>query len=142
MLIRETFFVEAGDYQRAGEASATIKRKLKQLGVSGAVLRRMAVASYEAEMNLAIHSLGGRLTLEVEPPMVYLLSEDDGPGIPDVAAAMKEGFSTASEQARSMGFGAGMGLSNMKRNATSFHIQSALGEGTSIRMSFDLEEHL
>lgn len=142
MLIREEFFVEAGDYQRAGEASAAIKRTLKQLGVGGSVLRRMAIASYEAEMNLVIHSLGGTLTLMVEPPTAYLSSSDTGPGIPDIKAAMREGFSTANEQARSMGFGAGMGLTNMQRNANTFQIQSSLGEGTSIRMSFDLGEVL
>lgn len=142
MLIREEFFVEAGDYQRAGEASAAIKRTLKQLGVGGPVLRRMAVAAYEAEMNLVIHSLGGMLTLSVEPPMAYLDSKDTGPGIPDIKAAMREGFSTANEQARSLGFGAGMGLSNMQRNANSFDIQSGPGEGTSIRMTFDLERSL
>ncbi len=142
MLIREEFFVEAGDYQRAGEASAAIKRTLKQLGVSGPVLRRMAVAAYEAEMNLVIHSLGGTLMLMVEPPMAYLSSNDVGPGIPDIDEAMREGFSTANEQARSLGFGAGMGLSNMKRNASTFHIESRLGDGTSIRMAFDLGEAL
>ena len=139
MLIREEFMVAAGDYQRAGEASATIKRKLKQLGISSTVLRRMAIAAYEAEMNLVIHSLGGRLTLQVEPPRAYLSSNDDGPGIPDIEEAMREGFSTANEQARSLGFGAGMGLSNMKRNASAFHIQSQPGAGTSIRMTFDLD---
>ena len=142
MLIREEFSVEAGDYQRAGEASAAIKRTLKQLGVGGPVLRRMAIASYEAEMNLVIHSLGGTLMLEVEPPMAYLSSNDTGPGIPDIKTAMREGFSTANEQARSLGFGAGMGLTNMQRNSNTFHIQSRLGEGTSIRMSFDLGEAL
>ncbi len=138
MLIREKFLVEAGDYQRAGEASAAVKRILKQLGVGGPVLRRMAVAAYEAEMNLVIHSIGGTLTLEVEPPMAYLASSDSGPGIPDIKAAMREGFSTANEQARSLGFGAGMGLANMQRNADMFEIKSSTGEGTSIRMTFGL----
>lgn len=142
MLIREEFFVEAGDYQRAGEASAAIKRTLKQLGVGGQVLRRMAIAAYEAEMNLVIHSLGGTLTLMVEPPMAYLASDDSGPGIPDIKAAMQEGFSTANETARSLGFGAGMGLSNMQRNASTFEIKSKVGEGTSIRMAFNLGEGL
>ncbi len=142
MLFCEEYSVEAGDYQRAGEASAAIKRTLKQLGVGGPVLRRMAVASYEAEMNMVIHSLGGTLSLQVEPPMAYLTSCDTGPGIPDIEEAMREGFSTANEHARSLGFGAGMGLNNMKRNASTFHIESRLGEGTSIRMAFDLEEAL
>ncbi len=140
MLIREDFLIEAGDYQRAGEASAIIKRKLKQLGISGTVVRRMAIAAYEAEMNLVIHSLGGTLTLEVEPSVAYLSSSDEGPGIPDIDAAMREGFSTATEHARSLGFGAGMGLSNMRRNASTFQIESSQGAGTNIRMGFDLNE--
>ena len=140
MLLHEEFPIRSGDYQRAGEASAAIKRKMQQLGVSGPVLRRMAVCAYEAEMNLVIHSLGGSLILEVDPPYARLLSQDIGPGIPDIEAAMREGFSTANEEARNLGFGAGMGLSNMKRNAGTFHIESALSQGTSIRMEFDVEK--
>ncbi len=138
MRIHETYEVAAGDYQRAGEASAAIKRVLRQLGVSGPALRRMAVAAYEAEMNLVIHSLGGTLSLTVEPPVASLESVDMGPGISDIRKAMQEGFSTAGEHARSLGFGAGMGLTNMQRNAATFSIDSGLGRGTSIRMTFDL----
>ena len=127
------------DYTRAGEASADIKRRLKQLGVSSMVLRRVAVASYEVELNLVIHSRGGVLTLEVEPDRVRLVSRDVGPGIPDVELAMREGYSTANEEARSLGFGAGMGLPNMKRNADQFAIESAVGVGTTIEMSFCLQ---
>jgi len=140
VLIREIFPVEAGDYAAAGQASATIKRKLKQLGVDSGVLRRVAVASYEVELNLVIHSLGGKMTLMVDPQMVYLVSEDVGPGIPDLDKAMMEGYSTANEEARSLGFGAGMGLPNMKRNATTFEIDSQVGNGTHIRMGFALKE--
>ena len=137
-ILRHTYKVEAEDYTRAGEASADIKRKLRQLGVSAAVLRRVAVASYEVELNLVIHSLGGELTLEVEPDYVRLISRDRGPGIADVELAMREGWSTANETARSLGFGAGMGLPNMKRNADDFDITSRVGEGTAIRMGFSL----
>ena len=136
ILIRETFPVEAGDYAAAGQASATIKRKLKQLGVDSSVLRRVAVASYEVELNLVIHSMGGKMTLMLDPQMVYLVSEDVGPGIPDLEKAMMEGYSTANEEARSLGFGAGMGLPNMKRNADEFTITSEVGKGTDIRMLF------
>lgn len=139
MLIREVFPIEAGNYGAAGEASAAIKRKLKQLGIDSGVLRRVAVASYEVELNLVIHSMGGKLTLEVDPHKVRLLSQDVGPGIPDIDKAMLEGFSTANEEARSLGFGAGMGLPNMKRNASTFAITSRVGEGTSIDMSFELQ---
>ena len=131
--------VEMGDYDRAGEASADIKRKLKQLGVSATVLRRVAVASYEVELNLVIHSLGGVLTLEVAPDCVRLISADRGPGIENIDLAMREGWSTANETARSLGFGAGMGLPNMKRNADEFEIASTVGVGTTITMGFHLQ---
>ncbi|MBQ8536288.1 MAG: anti-sigma regulatory factor [Clostridia bacterium] len=138
ILIREVFPIEAGNYTAAGEVSAAIKRKLKQLGIDSGVLRRVAVASYEVELNLVIHSLGGDLTLEVSPQMVRLLSQDVGPGIPDLSKAMTEGYSTANEEARSLGFGAGMGLPNMKRNASTFELKSEVGVGTSIDMTFAL----
>ena len=138
-LIHQEYAVAAADYTRTGEASADIKRRLKQLGVSGMVLRRVAVASYEVELNLVIHSMGGVLTLEVAPEGVTLVSKDVGPGIPDVDLAMREGYSTANEEARSLGFGAGMGLPNMKRNADSFFIESTVGVGTTIKMHFSLQ---
>ncbi len=133
-----SYHVAKDDYTSAGHASADIKRQLKQIGVSGDVLRRVAVASYEVELNLVIHSLGGDLTLNVYPGLVELISSDIGPGIPDLKMAMKEGYSTASEMARSLGFGAGMGLPNMKRNADDFDIQSTVGVGTTITMGFHL----
>ena len=133
-----SYHVEKADYSSAGRVSAAIKRQLKQIGVSGDVLRRVAVASYEVELNLVIHSLGGELTLNVYPDCVQLVSSDTGPGIPDLAMAMKEGYSTANETARSMGFGAGMGLPNMKRNADDFNIESTVGVGTTITMGFHL----
>ena len=138
VIIHEVYPVESGDYTRAGEASADIKRRLKQLGVTSMVMRRVAVASYEVELNLVIHSMGGKLTLEVGTDGISLVSEDVGPGIPDIAMAMREGYSTASEEARSLGFGAGMGLPNMKRNADGFEIESEVGKGTRIAMRFNL----
>ena len=133
-----SYHVAKDDYTSAGHASADIKRQLKQIGVSGDVLRRVAVASYEVELNLVIHSLGGDLTLNVFPDCVQLITADVGPGIPDLTMAMKEGYSTANETARSLGFGAGMGLPNMKRNADDFDIQSTVGVGTTITMGFHL----
>lgn len=138
ILLEQVFPVEAGAYATAGEASTTIKRKLKQLGIDANVLRRVSVASYEVELNLVIHSMGGTLTMQVDPEMVTLISRDVGPGIPDIDKAMTEGFSTANEEARTLGFGAGMGLPNMKRNATTFDIQSQVGVGTTITMGFAL----
>ena len=137
-LIHKDYPVETADYDHAGEASADIKRQLKQLGVPATVLRRVSVASYEVELNLVIHSDGGVLTLEVTPEAVRLISADRGPGIPDLDLAMREGWSTASETARSLGFGAGMGLPNMKRNADDFNITSEVGKGTTIDMGFRL----
>lgn len=134
----DVYPVKALDYATAGDASATVKRKLKQLGVDSAILRRVAVASYEAELNLIIHSQGGSLTVHMSPSEIVLESQDVGPGIPDIDRALQEGYSTASEEARNMGFGAGMGLPNMKRNADEFYIQSELGAGTLIRMRFRL----
>ena len=120
-----------------GKRSGRIKRILKKLGVDSAVVRRVSVASYEVELNLVIHSLGGRMELTVLPEHVKLYVEDDGPGIPDIDKAMQEGFSTASDEVRMMGFGAGMGLPNMKRNADDFSISSVVGEGTKITMTFN-----
>ena len=137
-LMTNVYPVTSADYTSAGRASADIKRRLKQLGVTGDVLRRVAVASYEVELNLVIHSLGGDLTLSVYPDRVELVSSDRGPGIPDLSLAMREGWSTANDEARSLGFGAGMGLPNMKRNADDFDIQSEVGKGTVITMGFRL----
>lgn len=136
--IHTAYPVSAGDYTRAGEASADIKKRLMQLGIGSRVIRRIAVASYEVELNLVIHSLGGELILEVDENGVSLISQDVGPGIPDITLAMKEGYSTANEEARALGFGAGMGLPNMKRNADGFDIQSEMDKGTRIAMRFAL----
>ena len=137
--LMDVYDIRALDYATAGDASATIKRKLKQLGVDSTILRRIAVASYEVELNLIIHSLGGTLTLQMSPTEIKLTSKDVGPGIPDISKALQEGFSTASEEARNLGFGAGMGLPNMKRNADEFSIQSEIGRGTLIQMKFRIQ---
>lgn len=140
VLMSDAYEVHAGEFQTAGDASASIKRKLKQIGIDSAVLRRIAVASYEAELNLIIHSHGGTLTLEMAPDAISLISEDVGPGIADIGKAMQEGYSTASEEARDLGFGAGMGLPNMKRNADAFEITSEVGVGTRIQMGFSIKK--
>ena len=134
--LREEFSVAAMDFVRAGEASAQIKRLLKKLGVNSTVVRRLSIACYEAEINLVIHSQGGKLILTVGADDVTLVSSDTGPGIPDIDLAMSEGYSTASDDVRMMGFGAGMGLANMARNADRFTIESKVGEGTNIEMVF------
>ncbi len=130
--------MERGRFDTAGEASAKIKRTLKKMGVSPAIIREVAIASYELELNLVIHSLGGSLTLEITGDMLRLVCEDCGPGIPDIPLAMTEGYSTASEAVRNMGFGAGMGLPNVKRHSHVFSIQSEVGIGTVINAGYHL----
>ena len=132
------FDVEKGDFEKAGEASRKIKRSLQQLGISSKVIRHIAIAGYEGEMNISIHSDGGQIILEVDENAVTLRLEDVGPGIPNVDLAMTEGWSTASDKVREMGFGAGMGLPNMEKNADDFEIHSKVGEGTKIKMYFKL----
>lgn len=135
---RETRRVEKGDFSAAGQISASYKNMLKRLGVDSKVVRRLAIASYEAEINLAIHTLGGSMTIVVYPDQLYLIAEDVGPGIADIDLAMQEGYSTASEEVRMLGFGAGMGLPNMKRCSDTFEITSEVGVGTTIKMGFKL----
>ena len=117
----------------AGTASNNIKNTLKMLGIDSDICRRAAVITYEAEMNLVIHSGGGLLRAVISEDRLELFAIDEGPGIPDIDKAMTEGFSTASEQAREMGFGAGMGLPNIKRNSDIFEIDSAPGKGTTLK---------
>ena len=135
-IIHEIYPVEKGAFETAGEASGTIKRMLRKLGVPSQVIRRVSVASYEVELNLVIHSLGGQMEIFIEPESVTLDVSDRGPGIPDLDLAMQEGWSTASDEVRTLGFGAGMGLPNMKRNADEFDIRSKVGVGTNIHMKF------
>ncbi|MBM7581936.1 anti-sigma regulatory factor (Ser/Thr protein kinase) [Caldicoprobacter guelmensis] len=137
--IEQVFYIKAGDFASAGEASSQIKKTLKQLGVDSGVVRRATIAAYEAEMNLIIHSIGGELKLKVTPETIIITAEDKGPGIPDIDLAMQEGYSTAPEIARELGFGAGMGLPNIKRNADRLNIQSKVGEGTLVEIYFDIK---
>lgn len=138
VLMTHKYDVEALDFIKAGEASSSIKRLLRKLGIDAKVIRRIAIAAYEAEINMAIHSLGGYLMLEVSPKLIILKAKDNGPGIDDVSLAMKEGYSTATEVARELGFGAGMGLPNIKRTSDDFHIESELGKGTFLEAKFNL----
>lgn len=130
-----TFEVPGDDFSRAGEASSAVKNALKQLGVSAQAVRKVSIAMYEGEINLVIHGGGGQIQVEVSPQRVEMLLTDQGPGIPDVALAMTEGYSTASEEARALGFGAGMGLPNMKKCTDEMEITSQAGVGTTVRMT-------
>jgi anti-sigma regulatory factor (Ser/Thr protein kinase) len=118
------------DFSNAGRVSTSIKDTLKRLGVSPAVVRREAIVSYEAEMNLVMYAIGGKMSLSVSRDAVTLNVDDGGPGIPDISLAMQEGYSTATAEMREMGFGAGMGLPNIKKNADEFNISSEVGRGT------------
>lgn len=138
-VIHEIYPVEKGAFETAGEASGTIKRILRKLGVPSSVIRRVAVAAYEVELNLVIHSLGGQMELTIEPESVTLDVADRGPGIPDLDLAMQEGWSTASDEVRMLGFGAGMGLPNMKKYSDEFDIQSTVGVGTTVKMLVNID---
>ena len=135
-MIHKVYQVEANDYDNAGNASSDIKKTLKSLGVHRYLLKAVAIACYEAEINIVIHSHGGTVTLDVfDDGKVQLKFDDVGPGLPDLDLALTPGWSTASAQARNLGFGAGMGLCNMKGVAESFDIHSS-SEGTHITMTF------
>ncbi|MHB1391921.1 MAG: ATP-binding protein [Clostridia bacterium] len=137
--IKYVFDVEKDDFIRAGEASSNIKKILRQLGIDSGVIRNIAIATYEAEMNIVIHSLGGHIELEITPGFIRITSSDRGPGIADVELAMREGYSTATDKIREMGFGAGMGLPNMKKCSDRFGMNSSPGKGTVISMEVDLK---
>jgi anti-sigma regulatory factor (Ser/Thr protein kinase) len=122
------------DFTRAGEASSKIKKVLKQLAIDATTIRRVAIATYEAEINLVIHSEGGTLEVYIKPDCIEIYVEDNGPGIADIKLAMTKGFSTASVAVREMGFGAGMGLPNMEKVSDNFVIESEVGVGTKIKM--------
>ncbi len=131
-----TYGVERYDFINAGGASSEIKNKLKNLGIASDIIRKIAVSSYEAEINIAIHSVGGDITLVLCEDQVQIIAKDTGPGIEDVEMAMKEGYTTASDVAREHGFGAGMGLPNMKRFCDEMNISSQIDVGTEIKMVF------
>ena len=129
-----TYDISADDFTRAGEASSDVKRKLKQMGVDPEAIRKVAIAMYEGEINMVIHAKGGLITVELTPQQIKMILADVGPGIPDVELAMQAGYSTAPDEIRSLGFGAGMGLPNMKKYSDEMEIDTRLGEGTTITM--------
>lgn len=125
--------IEGNDFMVAGAASNNIKNTLKMLGIASDVCRRVSIITYEAEINLVIHAGGGTLQAMISEDHVDLVVKDEGPGIADISKAMTAGYSTATEQAREMGFGAGMGLPNIKHNSDTFEIESEVGKGTTLR---------
>ena len=132
------FDVDGADFSSAGEASVKVKKKLRQLGVSPDVIRKVSIAMYEGEINMVIHAEGGVADVTVTDNEVVIVLADKGPGIPDVSLAMKEGYSTARDNIRALGFGAGRGLPNMKKYTDSMKIDTEVGVGTTITMTVNL----
>lgn len=133
-LKRLSFKVVANDFIAAGKGSSTIKNLLKSMGLEASIIRRIAIISYEAEINIVIHSYGGQLHCDLYEDKIRIVSEDTGPGIKDIDLALTEGYSTATESVRELGFGAGMGLPNMKKYSDEFEITSS-NKGTIIKIS-------
>lgn len=129
------FDIDGDNFTSAGEASVKIKKLLREMGFLPDTIRRVSVAMYEGEINMVIHANGGSADVEVYEDRINIILADRGPGIPDIELAMQEGYSTAPDNIRSLGFGAGMGLPNMKRYTDEMKIDSVLGEGTTIRMT-------
>lgn len=135
--IRLSYVVDGDDFISAGEASAAVKATLKQLGFPTDVVRRVSIAMYEAEINMVIHAQGGTVDVEITPERVLIVMADKGPGIPDIDLAMQEGYSTAPDDVRSLGFGAGMGLPNIKKYSDDLGIETELGVGTTLTITIN-----
>ena len=132
------FDVDGENFTSAGEASVQVKKLLRQLGISPDVIRKVSIAMYEGEINMVIHADGGSADVLVDNDKITIILADRGPGIADIEKAMQEGYSTAPDQIRSLGFGAGMGLPNMKRYTDDMKIESVVGEGTTVTMTVNL----
>lgn len=130
--------VDGQDFTLAGATSAKVKKYLKQLGLPSDIIRRVAIAMYEAEINMVIHADGGWIDVEISPDRIHIIFCDKGPGIPDVEKAMQEGFSTADNEIRELGFGAGMGLPNMKMYSDEMKIDTEVGVGTTIDLVINI----
>jgi len=127
--------VDGDSFLVAGEASASLKRTLKQLGIDSSIIRKTSISMYEAEMNMVIHAHGGVIDVEISTDKVNIILKDIGPGIPDIDLAMREGYSTATHEIRELGFGAGMGLPNMKKNSDNLKVYSEVGVGTTVEIT-------
>lgn len=128
------FSIEGGDFTQAGQASSRVKKVLNQLGIDNKCIKSIVIALYEAEVNVVAHAYRGTIQVQIDKDKIRTVIQDEGPGIPDIEMAMKEGFSTASKKVREMGFGAGMGLPNMKKNTNELHLESVVGQGTKVSM--------
>ena len=134
----QSFSIVGKEFFDAGKVSTEIKTMLKELGVDAGIIRRIAIAMYEAEMNVVMYATEATVTFELSPKTIRIVVDDRGPGIPDVELAMQEGYSTATQEMREMGFGAGMGLPNIKKNADHFRIDSVVGKGTKLEISISI----
>jgi anti-sigma regulatory factor (Ser/Thr protein kinase) len=138
--IEGSFHLTGGDFTNAGAASSELKSILVNLNISTDIVRRAAIATFEAEMNVIIHAVAGVMYYLVTPDFIKVVLNDMGPGIPDIEQAMQEGFSTAPDWIREMGWGAGMGLPNMKKNSDEFKVDSVVGEGTTVEIIIKIKE--
>lgn len=132
--LKLTFTIQGGDFTRAGHPSSEVKKVLKQLGIDSKTIKNIVIALYEAEVNVVAHAYSGTVNVEIDEKKITILVSDEGPGIPDVELAMQPGFSTASKKVREMGFGAGMGLPNIKKNTDELLIESTVDKGTNVKM--------
>jgi anti-sigma regulatory factor (Ser/Thr protein kinase) len=132
--IVQGYEIKGGDYGNAGSVSTKIKDMLKQIGIDSSIVRRVAIATYEAEMNVVMYAYRGKLNFVLTPQQIEITVDDEGPGIENIELAMQEGYSTATEEMREMGFGAGMGLPNIKKNSDIFEISSEVNKGTKLRI--------
>ena len=139
-MLHLTYQVPGDDFTRAGEASGDVKHKLKKLGYEPDAVRRVSIAMYEGEINMVIHANGGDISVDITPDAIFMELKDVGPGIEDIDKAMQAGYSTAPDNVRSLGFGAGMGLPNMKKNSDTMDIQTVLGQGTTVTMTVNMPE--
>ncbi len=132
--------IDAEDFSSAGEASSNVKKTLKSLGISPEIVKKVAIAMYEAEINAVIHADGGFADVTISSESIKVVISDHGPGIPNISLAMQEGWSTASETVREMGFGAGMGLPNMKRYTDEMYVKSTVGVGTEVTLIVNIKQ--
>lgn len=139
-IIKLTYEVSNEDFTRAGEASSDVKRKLRKMSVPPEVIRKVAIAMYEGEINMVIHANGGTITVLIDADYIEMVLADRGPGIPDVDKAMQAGYSTAPDNVRNLGFGAGMGLPNMKKYSDEMKVETELGVGTTVTMKVYIPE--
>ena len=138
LLLNHELLIEGSDFSKAGMASTEVKSILKKIGIDPKLVRRIAISTYESEMNVVMHAVRAKITLKVTPNVIEVIVDDEGKGIPDVALAMQKGYTTATEEMRAMGFGSGMGLPNIEKNTDELKVTSVIGKGTKVRMIYNI----